>query len=808
MLKNYLLSLYRSIVRNRFYSILNIAGLSIGIAAAIFILMYVQDELSFDKYNENRDRIYRIESDFTIGNKHDKFAIVPVPMGPALKIEFPEVEEFVRLFGTGNTLFRAGEKEYYEDYFYFSDSTVFDIFTYPFITGDPQKALTEPNTIVLTEKIARKYFGNENPMGKIITSGGDRKYKVTGVMEDLPGNSHLKFDALISGMSIAVQQGINDFNSLEPERFWNIGVYTYILLRENSRMEGIHDKFTSFYDKYMKPIGDQINANYNLMSTPLTETHFRQGLGAELPTGNKSYVFIFSAVAFFILMLAAINYMNMATARSAKRAKEVGVRKVLGAHKKLLIRQFLSESLALTFIALLIAILIVTILIPEFNNLSGKELTFNITNSPFIILEIIIITIITGLISGSYPAFYLSSFLPVKVLKGSITKTGRKSGSLRRVLVVLQFFIAIFMIIGTIVVTSQIRFLKNKNLGFNKENLVVMEIQDSTFRSKIETFKKELLNNPDIEAVTNSTGVPGQIEWIQVMRIEQEDKMNDHAIIMAQTDYDFVETMNMKIVKGRDFDKNMGTDALEAVIINETAVKEFGWGENPLGKKIHYDFELDGTGGRMLKVIGIVKDFHFRSLHNKIEPVMLIISERPRFLLTCRINPNKQKETLAFIESKWNEYNAKRPFDYEFLNESLDDMYKAEEKIASIIQIATLLTIFIALLGLLGLSSYIAEQRTKEIGIRKIVGASVGSVLQLLYKEFAILILIAFIIAVPVAWWRLGIWLDDSFIYHESLKWTSFLLAGLIAVVIGMGTISFYIIKVASGNPVDAIKYE
>jgi putative ABC transport system permease protein len=808
MLKNYLLGLYRNIIRNRFYSILNIAGLSIGIAAAIFILLYVQDELSYDKYNAKRDRIYRIESDFTIGNKHDKFAIVSIPMGPALKIEFPEVEEFVRLYDVGNSLFRFGDKEYYEDYFYFTDSTIFDIFSYKLIIGDPKKALTEPNTIVLTEKIAKKYFGSDDPMGKVISSGSGRNYQVTGIMQNVPGNSHLKFDALISGMSIAAQQGIDNFNSLEPERFWNIGVYTYILLKENSSMQSIQEKFTPFYDKYMKPIGDQINASFSLMSTPIVDTHFRQGLGAELPTGNKSYVFIFSAVAIFILMLAAINYMNMATARSAKRAKEVGVRKVLGAHKKLLIRQFLSESLTLAFIALLIAILIVTLLMPEFNNLTGKELSFSLKQNPLIIIEVLMITVITGLISGSYPAFYLSSFLPVRVLRGTVTNTGKKSGTLRRVLVVLQFFIAIFMIIGTIVVTSQIHFLKNKNLGFDKKNLVAMEIQDSTFRSKIETFKKELLNNPDVEAVTNSTGVPGRIDWIQVMRIEQEEKMSDHAIIFARTDFDFIKTMKMEIVKGRDFDRNMGTDALEAAIINETAVKDFGWEENPLGKKIHYGFELDGSGGRILKVIGVVKDFHFRSLHNKIEPVMFFLSEQPGLLLTCRINPDKQAQTLAFIESKWNEYNAKRPFAYEFLDKSLDEMYIAEEKIGIIIQIATFLTIFIALLGMLGLSSFIAEQRTKEIGIRKIVGASVGSVLQLLYKEFAILILVAFIIASPVAWWRLGIWLDDSFIYHEPLRWTSFILAGAIALVIGMGTISFYIIRVASGNLVDAIKYE
>ncbi|MBN2174574.1 MAG: ABC transporter permease [Bacteroidales bacterium] len=808
MIKNYLLSLYRNITRNKFYSILNIAGLSIGIAGAIFILIYIQDELSYDKYNEKYERIYRIESDFTIGGKHDQFAIVPVPMGPALKIEFPEVESFCRLIDADNTLFRAGDKEYYEDYFYFADSTIFDIFTYDLIQGDPKTCLNEPKTIVLSEKISNKYFGNENPMGEILTSGSGNNYKVTGVMKNQPGNSHLKFDALISGMSIAQDVGVDDFNSLEPIRFWNIGVYTYILLKENSSMQSIHDKFQPFYDKYMKPIGDQINASFKLVSTPLAETHFRKGLGAEQPTGNKAYIIIFSAVALFLLIIAAINYMNMATARSSNRAKEVGIRKVMGAYKNQLVRQFISESLALSIMALLIAIIIVTLLMPEFNQLSGKELTFNLAGNPMIFIEILIITLITGIIAGSYPAFYLSAFQPVVVLKGITSKSGKKSSWLRRVLVVLQFTIAIFMIIGAIVVSTQLHYLKNKNLGFNKENLVVMEIQDSAFRSKIQTFKKELLTNPDIISATNTTGVPGNINWIQVLKFEQTDKMEDHSIILAQTDYDFADVLGLEFVQGRNFDRNMGTDALEAVVINEATVREFGWEDNPIGKKIHYGWELDGSGGRILKVIGVVKDFHFRSLHNKIEPMIFFMAERPRYLLTCRINPENQKSTLEFIESKWNEFNAKRPFDYQFLSESMDDMYQAEEKIGQIIRLAAALTIFIALLGLLGLSSFVAERRTKEIGIRKVVGAGVVNILNLLYQEFILLILIAFIIAVPLAWWRLDIWLNDSFVYHQPLQWTTFVFSGILAFIIGMCTISFYIIRAATGNPVKAIKYE
>jgi len=808
MIRNYLLSLYRNIVRNKFYSTLNILGLSIGIAAAIFILLYVQDEVSYDKYNTKHERIYRIESDFSISGKHDQFAIVPIPMGPALKIEYPEVEEVCRMTDAGNTLFKANDKEYYEDLFFFADSTIFDLFSYDLILGDPKTCLTEPKSIVLTEKIAHKYFGDENPVGEFMTSGSGTTYKITGVMKNQPSNSHLKFDALISAMTIAENIGMEDFNSMEPNRFWNIGVYTFVLLKENASMQSILDKFEPFYEKYMKPVGDQINASFQLMATPLAETHFRQGLGAELPTGNRAYIFIFSAVALFLLLIAAINYMNMATARSTNRAKEVGIRKVLGAYRTQLIRQFISESVALSIIAMLIAILLVTILMPDFNQLAGKELGFSIAKNPLIFIEILIITLITGFISGSYPAFYLSSFLPVRVLKGKISTSGKKGGTLRRVLVVIQFFIAIFMIIGTIVISSQIRYLKNKDLGFDKENLVVMEIQDTSFRNKMETFKKELLLNPNILGVTNATGVPGDISWIQVLKFEQNGQMEDHTIMLAQTDYDFAKVLGLKFVKGRDFDKSMGTDAEEAIIVNEAAVKEFGWEDNPIGKKIHWGWELDGTGGRIMKVIGVVKDFHFRSLHNKIEPICFFLRDRPSGTLACRIKPDHQKETLAFIESKWDEFNAKRPFDYTFLDQSMDEMYQSEEKISRIIMIAAILTIFIALLGLLGLSSFVAEQRTKEIGIRKVVGASVSSILKMLYTEFTLLIGIAFILAVPVAWWRLSIWLDDSFIYHQTMQWTWFLLAGILSFVIGLATISFYILRAATGNPVDAIKYE
>ena len=795
-------------MRSKFYSALNIIGLSVGLASFIFILLFLIDELTYDKQNVRHERIYRIASDFSISGKHDKFAIVPVPMGPAFKLEFPEVETFVRFQNSGNTPVRYGDIEYYEDDFYFTDSTIFDVFTHDFVYGSPENALTEPRTIVLTRSASERYFGKENPVGEMITTGSGRSYKITAVIENQPTNVHLRYEALISGATIEEEMGSDRFNSMEPLTFWNIGVYTYILLKENSEMSSIHEKFPVFYDKYMGPIGDQLNASFALLSTPLSATHYSAGLGGDQPTGNMAYIYIFSAVALFIVLIAAINYMNMATARSTRRAREVGLRKVVGAHRGQLIGQFLGESLLLTFIALLIAVGLVIVLLPDFNTLAGKSFTLQVLLEPRMIAGMIGIAILIGLLSGSYPSFYLSRFRPVTVLKGSTARSGKKSGTLRRILVVLQFFIAIVMIIGTIVVSDQLDYLRNRDLGFDKENLVVLEMQDSAFRSKAATFREELLRHPDITAVSNSTGVPGDISWIQVMYVEREGQMVEGGVILAQTDYHYIETMGMEIVAGRDFDKNMGTDDSLAVIVNETAVKEFGWEEDPIGKKIGYGIDLEGNTARPMKVIGVVKDFHFTSLHNKVEPIILFISQVPRYYLSLRIHEADRRSTLEYIEEKWNEYGAGRPFNYEFLDQRLDQMYTNEVKLGKIFRIAALLTIFIALLGLLGLSSFTAEQRTKEIGIRKVLGANLQDIVSLLYKEFVLLIGIAFVIAVPVAWWRLSIWLDSSFVYFDVIHWYSFVIAGLLAFIIGMLTISYHIFRVAAGNPVEAVKYE
>lgn len=808
MFKNYLLTAIRNITSSPFYAFLNILGLTVGLAAFIFILIYVHDEITYDRHHENYERIYRLESDFTIGSKHDKFAIVPIPMGPALKIEFPEIEQFVRFTSADNALIRYKEKEYYEDAFFFTDSTIFEVFTHQLVNGDLKRSLAAPNTIVLTRKIASKYFGKENPVGQVLESGGGRQYKVTAVIEDLPENSHLKFEALLSAATLAREAGEEEFNSMEPGNFWNIGAYTYVMLSEHSSIERIHEKFPAIYDKYMKSVGDQFNASFNLMTTPLADVHLTSTLSADLPTGNEAYVYIFSIVALFMLLLAAINYMNMATARSAKRSREVGMRKVMGAQRGQLIGQFLTESVLLSAFALMLSLLLVYLLMPDFNNLTGKELTFGRVMETSFLLQVAGVSLLIGLVSGSYPAFYLSSFMPLNVLKGITSASGKPNLLLRRGLVVFQFFIAIVMIIGTFIVSDQLGYLKNKDLGFNKENVVVMELQDSAFRSKVEVFKEKLLQHPGIEMVSNSTGIPGNIGWIQVMLLEQETEMKEFAVILAQCDYDFVKLMEMEVLQGRDFDRRMGTDDTAAVIINETAARQFGWTDDPLGKKIHYGFDLDRSGGRIMKVIGVVKDYHFMSLHNKIEPVILFISPMPRYFLSVRVQEGQLRAGLDHIEKSWEENGAQRPFDYTMLAQIQEEMYEGEEKIQLIFNITALLTVFIALLGLFGLSSFTAEQRTREIGIRKVNGATMYDILVLLNKEFFWLIIIAFVLAVPIAYWRLMLWMEASFVYAVGIKWTSVALAGFYALIIGLLTISFHVTKAASSNPADAIKYE
>ncbi len=805
MLFNYLKSAWRNITRNKFYAVINIAGLSIGFLTTILILLFVQDELNYDKHHSKYERIYRIESNFNINGKHDKFAIVPIPMGPAFKIEFPEVEEFVRFSRADDIRLRYKEKEFAEDNVYYTDSTIFKVFDHAFVNGEAKNALNEPNTIVLTKQMAEKYFGKNNPIGEIIRSNENRDYKVTAVIENLPSNSHLKFDALLSAATLVKDMGAERFNSMEPNMFWNIGVFTYVLLKPNSSIESVYKKFPAFYNKYMAEIGKQINAGYELMSNRLDEVHHSAFIEADLPKGSKSYIYLFLAIAVFILVLAAINYMNMATARSAIRSREVGIRKVLGAYRGQLMRQFFGESVILSVLSLIIALTLAAVILPSFNTYSNRLIGFGNLFSFEILTGSIIISILVGLLSGMYPALFLSSFQPTVVLKG--LGFGGQRGLLRKSLVVFQFIISVVMIMGTLTIRNQLEFLKTADIGMDKENVLVAVLQDTTFRKKIPQLRDELLKNPHIKGVSTSSGIPGNMRSIVVMKVEMNGKMQDLAVNFSMVDTGYVDLMKLRIIKGRNFDKNMKTDFREAVIVNEAAVRKFGWGNDALGKKVDFGIDLKGGVEMPTKVIGVVKDFNYVSLQNPIEPFAIFLTKRPMYFLSIRIDGSEPAKTLDFIREKWTALGSPDPYDYSFLGSELNNMYEGEQKLTAGFGVASSLSIFIALLGLLGLSSFIAERRTKEIGIRKVLGASSLNLMQMLYREFVILVAIAFVIAAPLATWGLDKWLQE-YAFHTAISWGIYVLAAILSLGIAILTTTYHTVKTVRTNPVMAIKYE
>lgn len=818
MLKNYVISAYRNISKNKFYSAINILGLAIGIICAILILLYVQEELTFDKHYTNYDRVYRLESDFTISGKNTLAALVPMPMAPTLMDEYPEIEEYVRFagFGIDDILFEYKETKFYEDNLYFADSTIFKVFDHRFVFGAAENALNEPNTMIITESFAARYFGRENPVGEVMTSSNFGDFRITGVIKNIPANSHLKFECLLSMATIVELTGIEQFNDRSAPSFWNISVFGYILLKENTSIEGLHDKFPDFYEKYMSSLGNQINASFDLMSQRLDKVHFYSNLEFDLPIGNYSYIIIFSLVGLFILLIACVNYMNMATARSTSRAKEVGLRKVIGAHRGYLIRQFLSESIVLTIIALSIALIVSILILPYFNIISDKALTIADIFQPYTILVILGITLLVGIISGSYPSFYLSSFSPVKVLKGA-TNPQEGKGLLRKILVVFQFVISISLIIGTIVVSSQQKYIQNKDLGLDQENILLIPNRDTAFiRSKLTTFKGELVKNPDIKGVTSSILIPPRLSSKVVFYVEKEEGMVELALNFSIVDHDFLDVMDIRLLEGRNFEQERTTDLTQAFILNETAVKNLGWTDEALGKKVKFGVNVNtGVAARDGVVIGVVEDFHFSSVHNKIEPFVFMVSENPNLNFYVRINEDATAEAIEYIRSKRIELGNTLPFNYFFFTEKLDEMYSSEKKLSYLFTIFSLLTIFISCLGLLGLTSFITEQRTKEIGIRKVMGATSGLIIWLLNKDFLILVLISNLFAWPVAYLAMNKWLQD-FAYRIDFGLSPFvlytivpfILATLIGVAIALITVSLLSVRAANANPVDAIRYE
>ena len=801
MFRNFLKVAYRNLFRNFSFSVLNILGLSLGIACSIIILLYLQHELAYDEYHEKADRIYRLNAEYLIGDRIDQYANVPRPIGPTLKADYPEIVDAARIVKhnryTGNPVFISNkispDRYLEEDLVFAADSTFFNIFSYSFLQGDGQSALTAPNTAVISRRIAQKIFGDDNPLNQEILLDNAETFRITGLIEEVPETSHLKFEVMLSWTT---------YHSPRDLQTW-LGrhMFTYVLFAENQQPAQFLSKWPAFYEKYMAETFSQINGKFNLLLQPLTDIHLHSQLQWEVAeNGNVIYIYVFSAVGLFILLIACINYMNMATARSANRAAEVGVRKVLGSDRNLIVKQFYSESLLLTIFSLLFSFVIVAAALPTFNEISGKSLSFDLFSNPALIAGILIITIIVSLSAGFYPAMYLSSFQPAGVLKGM--KAARRSAFLRKLLVIVQVAISIVIIIGTSVVNDQLTYTRQKDLGFNKNNVVAITLRDTLVEKNLPAIKETLMQHPGILKTATSYNIPGKDLNHTAMEIEiAAGEMEEHPFQFMQFDYDFIDLMEMQILAGRNFNETMGTDAKESVMINQAAVRKYGW-QDPVGKRVRFAGSEDN-----LHVIGVVDDIHINSLHMDIEPVVMLLPERPGGKLYLRLAEEDISNTMNFIRAKWRDFDNRFPLDYVFLDENFFKQHEADQKLAKIFQYCAIIAIFISCLGLLGMSSYAAEQRTREIGVRKVLGASVFSIISLLSKDFMKLILIANLVAWPIAYFLMKGWLAE-FAFHTEISLISFIIAALAAVGIALITISFQTVKAGLTNPVTSLRHE
>ncbi len=796
MFKNYLKISFRNFRKQKVHSIVNISGLAVGMACCILMLLWVQDEWSFDRFHENADDIYRIIIENRRGNDLTLLTESPLPLGPALKAEYPEVTEFCRYTGgySGWNL-KYGDKSYNDDNIAFADPGYFTMFSFPFIKGDPETALKDRYSVVLNERLAGVVFGNEDPIGKIMQMSG-RDLKVTGVIKNIPENSHMLFDYIIPIINLTVWTE-QDFES------WQQSAVTYIQLQKNSRGMDIEEKISGVVKKY-HPESDK-----TVTLQPLKKIHLYSDFswdGENIKKGSIKIVYIFTLTAIIILLIACINFMNLSTARSGSRAKEVGVRKVSGAYRKDIIKQFFGESILLSFIALVLAVALTILWLPVFNGLSGKNLELNLTGNILLPLILISVTMLTGLLSGTYPALYLSSFSPVNVLKRHSISTKNTGSFLRKILVVFQFTFTVILLICVLVISKQLNYIDSKPLGYDKENIVYFPGYGK-YWNNFDSIRSEMIQHPDIVNMTKGFPPRGPGNGMTDFSWEGKDPETKIVVHPSGIKFDYIETFNMEIVEGRSFSREYATDTLNC-IINETAVRVMGL-QDPVGKRIWYSGDqgyLYRFTNEVGKIIGVVKDFHIGSLHQNIPPMILKYSYQG-FYVIARIKSENISGTLAYLETKWKEYVPGRPFKYSFLDEDIEGLYKSERKVMTIFRYFTFLAIFISCLGLFGLSLFMAEQRTKEIGIRKTLGASVPGIMLLLTGEFAKWVILSNVIAWPAAYFIMSKWLQD-FAYRINIGLNTFILAGLLALLIALATISYQAAKAARANPVSSLKYE
>ncbi|AXE19610.1 ABC transporter permease [Runella rosea] len=806
MLRNYLKIAFRSLLKHKGFTFINIAGLSLGLTSFLVIALYVQDELGYDRFHQKADRIYRVSRYFksTDGQISLRLGTVAPAFFPHFKNDFPEVEQITRLLEYEGTMRLPDnlEKKYTEDNLFFAEDNIFKVFDFRLLEGNPDKALSDPFTVVLSKPMAEKYFGNVSPVGKLIKFDSQYDFRITGVFEPLPAQSHIHPNVLFSAVSLNDER-LYGAEGLRSDWGGN-NFATYFLLPANYDPAKLEKAFPAFQDKHLPEHNGTKGSKYSeLHLTKVPDIHLYSHLDYEIePGGDIKYVYIFSAIALFILLIACINYMNLATARSASRAKEVGMRKAVGALRQQLIGQFLSESILVTFFALVLALIATATLLPALNNFTNKNLSFTQLFSGQFLLTATLAVLITGLAAGSYPAFFLTAYQPIQVLKGSIVNA-LKNGKLRQVLVITQFAIACPLIICTSVVYNQLDFMMNQKTGYKKEQILVMSGVGSS-AADFETLKQQLKQHSGITNVTHSSRVP-TIRLLDSMgaSVAKGDTTTPVSteIKGLSTDYDFINTYEIQLAAGRDFSRTFGADTTN-FILNEAAIKAIGWKNNEaaIGQRFKYG-NLDG------QVVGVVRDFHFESLHQKIAPMVMFMRPSWRSRLSVSAKTGDLPAAIAHVEKVWKQFFPNNPFEYTFLDERFNDQYQAEQKQRTLFLIFAAISIFISCLGLFALATYTAEQRAKEIGIRKVLGASVGSVVTLLSTDFIKLVLIALLIASPVAWYAMHLWLKD-FAYRIDIPWWVFGVTAFLAVGIAFLTVSFQSIKAALMNPVKSLKSE
>jgi putative ABC transport system permease protein len=797
MVKNYLKIVLRTMVRHKGYTFLNIAGLAIGIAVTALIMLYVKYEWEYDRFYPDTDSIYRIiqRQPGNIFMGTDYFAVTQEPLGRTMQSEYPEVKDYVTMSSWKEIVITVnGNRHFEENLLYATAPNLFKIFSFDFAKGDPETALSQLNTVVITENVAKKFFGNENPVGKTITVGGKHVWSVSGIFKQMPSNSQFSgFEIITSFDTYASTLG-----SKNSFKWGSSSWYTFLLLKNEADPKALEAKLPALVKKYMTNAdGNTRPREYFLQ--PLKETHlynkanFTMGIDGDIKT-----VLVLTAIAFVILIIACINYTNLSTARASLRAREVGVRKVIGAKKSQLISQFLGESIILSLIAGLIALVLDAIFLPSFFQLIGIDLGGTALLLPSFLIGFLLFVVLVGLLSGSYPAFVLSKYQPIRVLKGDKGKSGDRP-SLRRVLVIIQFAASISLIACTFIILNQMNYIKTKNMGYNRDNIIVLKLNDASVIKKLEPMRQELEQNPSIVGVTATNHLPIDIGSETSASKEGEPEENSVQSYQLDADYEFIPTFSIPIVEGRKFSRDVSTDSSDAVLINQSLEKALGI-KPAVGKTIQIN-------SSKYNVIGVMKDFNMHSVHHKIQPLFVLMTGSYYGYLSIRIRPQNISSTISFINSVWDRIATQRSFKYTYLDTNFNLLYDDEERLAKVITYSSCLAIFIACLGLLGLVSFIVEQRRKEIGIRKVLGASVSDVVGTLSKQFIQLVLLANVIAWPAAYYFMNEWLSD-FVYRIDISLWAFIISGGIALLIALATVSFQAIKAAFANPVESLRYE